>query len=390
MKIGPLLALPVAACLGCSTTLTVTKLRPGDPPPPEGQRGVEGIRYALPVPFLLVCPGAAGSLDVSQVYLPDPRNQYAIDARSRWARHDLNVSVENGLLTKVEWNPGGSEVAAKGIEASADLAKTAIEKQAEAKKQARADAEEQRKKDEAAAEAADKAVSDAEAALASAQAVLDELQANGASKSAILDAKLDLVKARKRLEAAVQARDRLSPPVASRKDANALEDETRKHSGQVPTATAQGCVLFRVVDPPKTPTGGSTKHVLLQVNRQEQFDTSVKLKPTPTAAAPDPLQLRIVGSRVIRPAGPGKLLSFRVESTAPLDELPAKGRQVELDRLDGTRVENLPVAATLNSATTATVELSRETPDGQYVVKVPVKPHGRAGEVLDLEIEVQR
>jgi hypothetical protein len=286
----------------------------------------------------------------------------------------------------VEWNPSGSEVAAKAIEASGELAKTAIEKQADAKKQARAEAEEQRKKEEAAVEAADKSVSDAQAALASAQAVWEELQANRASPSEILDARLDVVRAQKKLEAALQARDRVSAQTALR---TAAPVDKTKDGGEAPMGTAQGCVLFRVVDPPITPEDGSTKHVLLQVNRQQRYDTSTKLKPTPVAAEPDPPQLRIQGSRVIRPAGAGKLLSFRLESTTALDELPAKGSEAELCRLDGTRLDGYPVAATLNSATAATVELSRGTPNGRYVIKVPVKPHGRTRENLELEIEVQ-
>jgi hypothetical protein len=66
---------------------------------PDGKR--PGIRYALPRPYLLVTPNPDLTVTYQWLYLPDRSNQYVVTSWSFLAKYDLDVQVENGLLTSV-------------------------------------------------------------------------------------------------------------------------------------------------------------------------------------------------------------------------------------------------------------------------------------------------
>src|SRR6185436_375865 len=153
---------------GCVTTLEVKKIGVTQTEPP-------GFRYSLPVRLLQVCPGAQGTVSVQEKYLPDPANQYAISARSAVSKFNLDVTVEEGLLTKFAWKPDSTGVAEKLVETTGNLAKTQIETEAKSE-QGKADklaAAEKERKDALAA--ADKAIRDAELEVSTARAALDVL-----------------------------------------------------------------------------------------------------------------------------------------------------------------------------------------------------------------------
>lgn len=157
-----MLALGVA--VGCSTSLTVTKVTQGNRATTNGQR------YSLPKPFLLVKPDAEipGGYKVEVVYLPDSDQTYAIAAESRLGAYTLNVQVENGLLEKVEWIMDTGDVAAEAARVTGELAKAELERQLKKREEADKEA------DESAAErkALEKAVKDAELEVAAAEAEL--------------------------------------------------------------------------------------------------------------------------------------------------------------------------------------------------------------------------
>jgi len=367
------------ACGGCSTTLTVAKVTR------QNDASVDGFRYSLPIPFLKVCPGAGGSIEVTEEYLPDPDNQYAISARSKWAKHDLNVEIDKGLLKKIDWNPDSAEVAAKSVESAGALAKTAIEEDAKARK-ARADREQgQAKEREAGLEAARKSVEQARAEVDAADAALAVLEANGAARADILKARVDLAKAQKKYEAAVRELERLRQKAAAAMDsANALR------ATKATRPQAQGCVFFRVVDPPLTDEM-KVEYTLVQAASQQRFDTSSKLEPPPPPSSLEGIDLYLDGSSVIRPSGPKGILVFRFKTSEAIAELPAKGARVELRRLpDGMDLApKYPVTVTPNSSISATVELPTDTPDGQYKLKIPVRRRHDQGSPDDLELPME-
>lgn len=260
-KSGAIVAACVAA-FGCSTTLRVTRVDP-HATVAEGAR-VDGIRYSLPIPFLLVCPGPKGTVSVTEEYLPDSDHQYAISAKSTLAKHDVHIDIENGLLKGIEWNPDATAVGGKAIDLAGTLGKTVIEERAKAAK-AQADAADaaQSKRDSALA-SAEQAVLDARVALEMARAVLATVTAAG--KKDTTNEQVDVVRAEKKYQAALEARDRLA---GRQMEARGVLGQ---HGGAAMKLRAEGCVLLRVVDPPEN---GAT---LVQPLAQERYDTSVRSK----------------------------------------------------------------------------------------------------------------
>ena len=95
---------------------------------------VAGIRYALPRPFIQVTPEADGSVTVKQVYLPDMANTYAIDAAAYASSLTLDISIVNGLLTKVEMKRDSAAVAEQAVKTAGEVGSKVLE--SESKRQA--------------------------------------------------------------------------------------------------------------------------------------------------------------------------------------------------------------------------------------------------------------
>src|SRR5829696_6776691 len=92
------------ALVGCISTLTVTKT--------SEQPGAEGIRYSLPKTLLAVKPDPAGKTDYSLELLlvPDSGHEYAIHGSTFLGKYDLNVTLEDGLLQKIQFAPDDTAV----------------------------------------------------------------------------------------------------------------------------------------------------------------------------------------------------------------------------------------------------------------------------------------
>src|SRR5262245_5050957 len=155
---------------------------------------VKGIRYALPKPFIQVTPNADGSVTVETVYLPDSENVYAISGAAYLAALTLDVTVAQGLLTKVQVNPDTSGVAEQVAKSAGEAGSKVLEAQA-AKTKAAADALESKR------QAADNKLVTAESAVADAElnlrlAVIDKKAADrGTDEDAKLKAQVEVDKA---------------------------------------------------------------------------------------------------------------------------------------------------------------------------------------------------
>jgi len=115
---GKILMVLMPLMLGACTNINVKKATSDTVP---------GIRYALPKPFIQVTPSADGSLTVEQVYLPDMANTYAIDATAYASSLTLEISIENGLLTKIEMKPDSAAVAEQAIKTAGEVGSKVLE-----------------------------------------------------------------------------------------------------------------------------------------------------------------------------------------------------------------------------------------------------------------------
>jgi hypothetical protein len=238
-SLQPLLVTGAALLLsGCISTTTVTKIADPD------NSTDRGLRYSLPVTMLLVQPQGDGSATYTWVYPPDPNNTYAITQQAFLSKFTLDVTVANGLLSKVNSQNDATALPAKLF----DSAQTAFAG-AETKKAADA-------KTKAAA------VTAAQTVLASAALALDQanadvtLYATGtddqklAAKVKVSDAQIAYNHALTAVQSAQSSAD--APAV-----------------GSGPTAAKQyGPVLFMLV------SEGSSQH-LRAVNVQVVSDTVI-------------------------------------------------------------------------------------------------------------------
>jgi hypothetical protein len=70
----------------------------------ENDANAEGIRYALPKPFLQVSPRPDGTAAVDVIYLPDSSNVYAVDTWGWLSSSTFQVALDSGgLLSAMEF-----------------------------------------------------------------------------------------------------------------------------------------------------------------------------------------------------------------------------------------------------------------------------------------------
>jgi hypothetical protein len=157
---------------GCVSWLSVEKVTKE-----TGSRNT-GIRYYLPQPFIQVTPQADGSIEVQEVLLPNPNEQYAIDVVSLLSNHTLDIKLEGGFLKTIQLDAKSAEVAKALIESGGKLAETKINTDADLEK--------------AAATAKNAAEKERQKNIETAQATL----ANAERDLAVVNAKLEVQRAR--------------------------------------------------------------------------------------------------------------------------------------------------------------------------------------------------
>jgi hypothetical protein len=101
-------ALLLVGVAGCTTIIDV-----------ERYTGTQqGLRYSLPATYLLVTPKADGSATYEWVSLPDPANEYVVRATSWLSKYTLDLTFDNGMLTKVTSKQDATDVPVKAIQAA--------------------------------------------------------------------------------------------------------------------------------------------------------------------------------------------------------------------------------------------------------------------------------
>jgi hypothetical protein len=362
------LALLALALSACSTTLNVEKVTSTNNP--------KGFHYSLPVSLLQVCPGAQGTISVNEVFLPDPNNQYAISASSVISKFNLDVTVEDGLLTQFAWKPDSTGVAEKLVETGGNLVKTRIETEAKAEELKATKLAEAEKARKAVLEAADKAIRDAELELSTARAALAILQGRTGVDEELLAAEIAVAKAEAKLAAAKDEKNRLlAAAEANIPGANNPIDDT--------SAKAFGCVLYRVIDL------GAAGVKLVATQAQEQFQTSSKVTPR-TEEKKEPLEIQIKDTAVIRPRK-DKSLSFVVASTLPVKI----ASQPTLRLLTTASGQPEDVTSRFKPILTPggnqfRVDLADDTPAGEYNLAVELEAAGLQKTKKDVTFVVRR
>lgn len=240
---------------GCTTWVDVKKVEP------DSQDA--GIRYALPATFLLVQPQADGTASYSWVYLPDPDKTYAIRQHAFLAKFTLDVTVANGLLSKVNSQTDDTAIAAKLLDSAQSVYAA---KATAAGTQAKADA--------STLATAKTALANAQLALTQAQLESGAINApnSGATDAQKLAAKLKLIDAQAASTQAQTTVQSLAPGVAT---------------ADLPASPQQwGPILFRVVQ-------DASKGVkLVAVNQQTLFDTATAATGGPGAVVSYTLALQ--------------------------------------------------------------------------------------------------
>jgi hypothetical protein len=348
---------------GCSTTLNVEKVGANKP---------EGFHYSLPVSLLQVCPGAQGTISVKEVFLPDPANQYAISASSVISKFNLDVTVEDGLLTKFSWKPDSSGVAEKLVETGGNLAKTQIETQAKAEELKATKIAEAEKERKAALEAADKAIRAAELELSTAKAGLAVLQGRTGVDDELLAAEIAVAQAEAKLAAVKEDKNRL------------LEaDQGNIPSADEPindtSATAFGCIMYRVIDDPNA----GVKLVATQA--QEAFQTSSKVTPRKEEEKED-LEIQIKDTVVIKPKK-DKSLFFIVASTLPV-KIASEPTLRRLATGDDVTSRFKPFLTP--GGNQFRVDLADDTPAGEYTLSVELEAVGHTKAAKSVKFVVRR
>lgn len=176
--------LPLAAMLllTACTSIRVRKVKDGSEP---------GIRYALPTTLIEVRPSEDGRYTVSEHFIADHANTYAVDARTTMGQYTLTVDVEKGLLRKVAAGRDDASLPAKALastgSAATDYLAGRVKHQAEAEKALRS---------------AEDAVHRAALELKQAQASLAAAEQKPDNEEALAEAQLAVVLAQLELDAA--------------------------------------------------------------------------------------------------------------------------------------------------------------------------------------------
>lgn len=263
---------------GCINKITAKKVNPLNP-----DADLNGVRYSLPRPFIVVTPKGDGTMEVETVYLPDPNNTYAVSGWSFLASHTLTLAREtNGLLTKVNWNANNAEVAAELAKAGGQVASSKVTADAAARKAAQAKedqlAKEREEKISAAKKerqtkfsAANAVVKAAELELELAKAEKTILESSGVPDNdpKFLAVAIRIKNAEIKLDVAKSELSELEETESSYNARILLEKKDRISSAEFPKAWGQ--VWYRIVEDPKART-----LKLIAVEPQKAIPTQIK------------------------------------------------------------------------------------------------------------------
>lgn len=280
-------SLIAVAVTGCAATdLSVSKVNANPSAP--------GIRYSLPQPFLLVTPNSSGDggFETKVVYLPDDSQTYAIDARTKRGKYTLDVSLVEGLLSKVAWKRDDAVVAAEAARASGEIAKAELER-ANTEKKAKDDkAELERKEARTKLQTLEEQLRQkqldvqlAEAEVTAAQTAVNaaSVSERGPLQAALRAAQLKLAQEQLRVAAAqtavTTAQARVNELAHAMNDPSAAGVATPRDTP--PRARFWGPVLYRIVDDARARTVRLLAVRWDDGRAQLPLETAAPPKPTP-------------------------------------------------------------------------------------------------------------
>jgi hypothetical protein len=234
------LALVAVVNTGCVTHYSVTKVTPGSNP--------KGLRVHLPAPFIIGRPSPDGTVKYNVELLPDPDQEYAIDAWTIMAKQKAEIGRTIEMyVQKMTLAQDTTAVASQLASSAASVGKSAVDSLI-TQRQAQTTAVTAKEADVAAKTIA---LEKAQAEVASAKDALNAAEASGdataiksaratlaAKELAVTEAQIDLKAAH---EALAKARNFDQP---TSKDKTGLDT-----GGKV---TAPGPAIYRIVENPKT------------------------------------------------------------------------------------------------------------------------------------------
>lgn len=372
--IGTLAVLASAVLVSsCVSTVTVK---------PVADATSSGIHYYLPQVFIRLTPSADGNITVEKLFLPDPQQEYVITASSYLGNYTIDVNrSESGMLETVSFNSDGTAVAKQFLASQAAVRAAEIDTLAAKDKAAATEAKAAADKVKAALDAADKVRKDALVALNVATnkfQLLDTLSKEAGApndiKAQVLTARLSVVEAQTKYEAALIAYNTLTDSVAAANGVNAKAGNSA--SGKRPQAPTP--VFYKVEMQTDTV-------VLREAIAQLDLDT---WKVPPPITPPDPLTAMPV-SQVVRPAEKTQALIAKLTANQML--LSAVAQRLAPAGSDGPGLKPQPVVSLLSDRVTLAVELPQDLPAGEYDLDIVVnsgKPNDPKSDTLAIKLKV--
>ena len=311
----------------------------------------KGLRYSLPVPVLQVTPQPDGTMSIDVLYLPDPKNTYAINAYSFLGNYTLDVHTKNGILETVSFNPDSTGVATQAISTYGDISKAKIDAVAKADVDALKKADDKAK----AAVTAAQDLTKAKITLAVAIAKRDKLIELGSKKddSSLINAELAIVEAQLKFDALI---------------AEAMVDASSNSMNKAANAQSQfdlaaGPIFYRMV----TSNDNSGRVDLIPDAVQVHAKTSKPVKASPKKPE---LAFSFFDSDVIRPGKNGLVMKIKVNQ--PIFKIAEEEVKLEADDHSATIK---PVRVTKNVVSGDTyinVVFDDHQALGKYKLKIPV------------------
>jgi hypothetical protein len=322
---------------GCISSITVTKATPETP----------GIHYCLPQPFVQVTPNKDGTVVVEVIYLPDPDNEYAVQASSVLGSYTIDFNRnEKGFLETVSFNADTTGIAKQLIQSGAAVRSAEIDAKAAKAKDDAADAKDARDKVTAAVAAADKAQKDAQTAVDIAQKKLNLLVEISTQPKPPEDIDKQIIAAKLTLAEAEVKRD------AATVAYNAAKENPAAANAAPTTPMAPEPVFLKVV---------MTKDTVRLVQEFAQEDRATWVVPTTDATT---TELTVLPFRqVVHPNEKNKALIATVKADRELVDATFSGIDPPLKETAWS-----PVFSLRADKMTVDIEFPPDTARGRYTV----------------------
>jgi hypothetical protein len=341
----PLLAL--GFILGCTSRIEVVKATDNS----------KGIRYFLPQPFLKVSPLKDGGVDVEIVYLPDPDNEYAIQAESVLGNYTIDINItEEGFLKTVSFNSDNTGISKQLIDSTAALEAAHIDARSEKEKSDKDQAKAEMEKKETALAEAEKLLEETTLSLDVATHKLTFLISQKGSEGAPEDINSQIFLAKLAVEEAQVKRDAALSAFEEKASELNAANAPRKEDSQVLEAPEAAFFRIEMI---------ANKVSLVQDFEQRNRQTWRLPKETVVLPAFE-LQFGTGSSRVIRPDPKTGALKFKLVSNRIVHSVV--NPQI-VDGESGESLEEKPYLSIQAGGTTLIVDLPKSLGAKEYSVE---------------------